>query len=203
MTASGDNKQFTVTAINNETGCTMDFLYDIPVTEFDIDVDASPDTTINEGEDVDIYVLGSEEGDTFEWSNGNMEEVQTVMPTDTTIYTVTVTDENGCTDTAEITINVRKPKCDETDVYLPNAFSPNGDGVNDILYVRSNFIESMQLIIYNRWHQEVFRTTDQSIGWDGTFGGEILTPDAYAYFLDVVCINAVEYTSKGNVSILR
>ena len=203
LTASGDNKQFTVTATNNETGCTMDFLYDIPVTEFDIDVDASPDTTINEGEDVDIYVLGSEEGDTFEWSNGNMEEAQTVMPTDTTIYTVTVTDENGCTDTAEITINVRKPECDETDVYLPNAFSPNGDGVNDILYVRSNFIESMELIIYNRWHQEVFRTTDQSIGWDGTFGGEILTPDAYAYFLDVVCINAVEYTNKGNVSILR
>ena len=203
LTASGDNKQFTVTVTNNETGCTMDFTYDIPVTQFDIDVDASPDTTINEGEEVDIFVVGSEDGDTYEWSNGNMDETQTVMPLDTTTYTVTVTDENGCTDTADITINVRKPECDETDVYLPNAFSPNADGANDILYVRSNFIESMSLIIYDRWGEEVFRTTDQSIGWDGTLGGEKLAPDAYAYILEVICINAVEYTKKGNVSILR
>ncbi len=203
LTASGDNKQFTVTVTNNETGCTMDFSYDIPVTQFDIDIEATPDTTINEGEEVDISVIGSEEGDTYVWSNGNMDETQTVMPLDTTIYTVTVTDENGCTDTAEITINVRKPECDETDVYLPNAFSPNADGINDVLFVRSNFIESMELIIYDRWGEEVFRTTDQSIGWDGTYGGEKLAPDAYAYILDVICINAVEYTRKGNVSIIR
>lgn len=203
LTAAGDNKVFTVMVTNNETGCTMEFTYDIPVTEFEIDIDASPDTTINQGEEVDIFVVGSEDGDTFEWSNGNMDESQTVMPLDTTTYTVTVTDDNGCTDTAEITINVREPKCDETDVYLPNAFSPNDDGVNDLLFVRSNFIESMDLIIYDRWGEEVFRTQDQSIGWDGTLNGEKLAPDAYAYILDVICINAVEYTKKGNVSILR
>lgn len=203
LTAAGDNKLFTLTVTNVESGCALDLTYDIPVTDFDIEIDASPDTTINEGEEVDIFVVGSEEGDTFEWSNGNTNESQTVMPEDQTTYTVTVTDENGCTDTAEITIDVRKPECDETDVYLPNAFSPNADGVNDILFVRSNFIESMSLIIYNRWGEEVFRTTDQTIGWDGTFGGEKLAPDSYAYILEVICINAVEYNKKGNVSIIR
>ena len=203
LTADTDNKTFSVVVTNNETGCTEEFTYDIPVTQFEIDVEASPDTTINQGEDVDIFVVDTQDGDTYEWSNGNTDASQTVMPLDTTTYTVTVTDENGCTDTAEITINVRQPQCDETDVYLPNAFSPNNDGVNDILFVRSNFIESMELIIYNRWGEEVFRTTDQSVGWDGTLFGEKLAPDAYAYILDVVCINAVDYTRKGNVSILK
>ncbi len=203
LTASGDNKQFTVTVSNNDTGCSMDFSYDIPVTEFNIDVDASPDTTINEGDEVDIFVVGSETGDTYEWNNGNMDETQTVMPEDTTTYTVTVTDVNGCTDTAEVTINVRKPECDERDVFLPNAFTPNADGVNDVLFLRSNFIKSMSLIIYNRWGEEVFKTTDQSIGWDGTLEGEKLAPDAYAFVLDVICINDIEYRKKGNVSILR
>ena len=203
LTADTDNKTFSVVVTNNETGCTEEFTYDIPVTQFDIDIDAAPDTTINQGDDVDIFVVGGAEGDMYEWSNGNTEESQTVMPLDTTTYTVTVTDENGCTDTAEITINVRQPNCDETDVYLPNAFTPNGDGVNDVLFVRSNFIESMELIIYDRWGKEVFRTTDQSVGWDGSLFGEKLAPDAYAYILDVVCVNAVDYTRKGNVTILR
>jgi hypothetical protein len=66
-------------------------------------------------------------------------------------YSVTVTDDMGCTSTDEITIIVRLPECDETDVFLPSAFTPNGDGINDVLYLRSNFIESMELVIFNRW----------------------------------------------------
>gem|GEM_PF-6369510 len=64
LTADTDNKTFSVVVTNNETGCTEEFTYDIPVTQFEIDVEASPDTTINQGEDVDIFVVDTQDGDT-------------------------------------------------------------------------------------------------------------------------------------------
>ena len=124
-------------------------------------------------------------------------------PTTTTTYVVVVTDINGCTAVDNVTVTVRTAKCDETDVFIPNAFTPNNDGNNDIFRVRSNFIDELELIIYNRWGQEVFRTTDKNGGWDGTFNGQELAPDAYAYYLSVLCINAETYKKKGNVSLLR
>lgn len=203
LTATGDSKTFSVTVTDVALGCTQEFSYEIPISDFSINADADPDAEIYLGEEVDIYVVDAMDDYTYMWDNGNTESTQTVSPEETTTYTVTVTDENGCTDTAQVTITVQQPQCDETDVYIPNAFSPNGDGTNDVLYVRSNYIESMFLIIYDRWGEEVFRSTDQNIGWDGTFEGEELAPDAYAYILDVVCVNAVNYKRKGNVSIIR
>ena len=137
------------------------------------------------------------------WSTGATGLSIKVAPVETTTYTVTVTDRDGCTAVDQVTVEVRRARCDETDVYLPNAFTPNGDGNNDRLFVRSNFIDEMELIIYNRWGQQVFRTTDQSVGWDGTFEGKELPPDAYAYYLRVICVNAVEYRKKGNVNLIR
>ena len=95
------------------------------------------------------------------------------------------------------------PQCDETDVYIPNAFSPNGDGVNDILYVRSNYIDEFTMIIYNRWGQEVFKTSSLGQGWDGKFNNQDLSPDAYAYYILVKCTDGEEYTKRGNISLLR
>jgi gliding motility-associated-like protein len=168
-----------------------------------VEVNADPDFTIFEGESIEIFVSNPITNAIYEWSNGDDGLSIIVSPTETTSYTVTVTDENGCTATDVVTVTVRKAQCDETDVYLPNAFSPNSDGVNDILYVRSNFIDDMELIIYNRWGQEVFRSKDQTVGWDGTFNGEPLPPDAYAYYLRALCINALEYRKQGNVNLLR
>ena len=137
------------------------------------------------------------------WSTNEKTESIIVSPRDVTTYTVTVTDANGCTAVDEVTVTVRKAKCDETDVYLPTAFTPNGDGTNDIFIVRSNFLDEVELIIYNRWGQEVFKTKDKNIGWDGTFNGKELPPDSYAFYLRALCINAEEYRKKGNVTLIR
>jgi len=126
-----------------------------------------------------------------------------VAPLETTQYTVTVTDEFGCIGTDEVTVTVRNARCDETDVYLPNAFTPNGDGINDLFIVRSNFMEEMVFIIYNRWGQEIFKTTDINQGWDGTFNGIPLPPDSYAYYIWALCVNAEEYRKTGNVTLIR
>jgi gliding motility-associated-like protein len=100
-------------------------------------------------------------------------------------------------------VSVILPNCDETDVYLPNAFTPNGDGVNDIFIVRSNFIKEMSFVIYDRWGNEIFSTTDENVGWDGTVDGSALAPDVFAYSLYVLCSNGETYKTSGNVSLLR
>lgn len=105
----------------------------------------------------------------------------------------------GCSDTI--------CKYVDADVYpladLPKAFSPNGDGENDILYVRGAGIETMDLKIYNRWGELVFESTDVSIGWDGKYKGKEGPVEAYGYVLSVTFVDGTTFTKKGNVTLLR
>lgn len=146
---------------------------------------------------------------TYKWTPGttlNFDNIYNPIatPSETTDYTVLVTDKQGCTSQASARITKYCPVCKEPFLFMPNAFSPNGDGTNDILYVRGDqIIESMEIFIYNRWGQEVFRSKDVNIGWDGTFKGEKLDPDVYAYYLKIKCIDGEEFTKKGNVTLLR
>ena len=95
------------------------------------------------------------------------------------------------------------PLCIEPYIFLPNAFSPNGDMNNDILQLKGQFVEEMHLIIFDRWGQKVFESREQSFGWDGTFKGEELSPDTYGFYLTVRCIDGEEYFKKGNISLIR
>jgi gliding motility-associated-like protein len=177
----------TLTVIVTElaTGCFKSRTIPVSGLELpEITVDAEPDFTIYEGKEIEIFVVDSIPGAIYEWSTGDLGTTIIVDPRQTTQYTVTVTDEFGCISTDVVTVTVRNAQCDITDVYLPNAFTPNGDGVNDIFIVRSNFIEELDLIIYNRWGQEIFKTSQLNQGWDGTF-------------------NAEEYRATGNVTLIR
>lgn len=86
---------------------------------------------------------------------------------------------------------------------LPTGFSPNGDGENDILYVRGAAIKTLDLKIFNRWGQLVFETTSQQKGWDGTYNGQPQPIEAYAYVLDVSFIDGTARLLKGNITLLR
>ncbi len=86
---------------------------------------------------------------------------------------------------------------------LPTGFSPNGDGVNDILYVRGAAIKTLDLKIYNRWGQLVFETTKKEVGWDGTFNGEPQPVEAYGYVLSASFIDGSTRLLKGNITLLR
>lgn len=193
-----------VEVISKRNGCKKSL--DLPLDVNDpilVDVNADPNATINEGESVELQVINVRPGIVYIWSTGDQGTKIIVSPTETTTYYVTGTDANGCSGVDTVTVTVRTAKCDETDVYIPNAFTPNNDGSNDIFIPRSHFIDEMELIIYNRWGQEVFRTTDKNRGWDGTFNGKPLNPDSYAYYLKVVCVNAEEYVKRGNVTLIR
>ncbi|MCE2789573.1 MAG: gliding motility-associated C-terminal domain-containing protein [Saprospiraceae bacterium] len=169
----------------------------------DVTVDADPEFTIYEGKELKLFVTDPIFNAIYRWNTNETTTSILVSPKVSSPYFVVVTDKNGCMDTAFVLVNVKQAKCDESDVFIPNAFSPNGDGVNDIFRVRSNFIEEMQLIIYNRWGQEVFNTTTLNDGWDGSFRGEELAPDAFAYYLKVLCVNGVEYSKIGNVTLVK
>lgn len=126
-----------------------------------------------------------------------------VYPFLSTTYTISVTDTFGCVLTATVYIKVGELKCDEPFVFIPNAFTPNGDGINDVVFVRSEILEDFVFMIYNRWGQKLFETTDQKVGWDGTFEGKPCQAGAYDYYFKGTCIDQQELELKGNITLVR
>ncbi len=123
-------------------------------------------------------------------------------PTKTTMYYLVVTDANGCTDMDSVIVTVENGCMDE--LFIPNAFSPNEDGQNELFKVISrNCIKAMKLIVYDRWGEIVFETNNINEGWDGKFKGELLDTDVFAYTLVAELLNNSHVTKKGNVSLIR
>lgn len=124
---------------------------------------------------------------------------------DNSFYTVVVKNTFGCTATDTVFIN---SFCKSSQVYIPNAFTPDGDGLNDVLMVRGRGITVKSFRIFNRWGELVFERenfypNDLKYGWDGKVRGVPATPDVYVYTAEVFCDNNVPYTYKGNVTILK
>lgn len=117
----------------------------------------------------------------------------------THVVVYTLDDLCGSSSSQEIIVDL----CEETNVYLPNAFSPNADGNNDVLYVRGKGIETVNLVVYDRWGEQVFKTTDQSIGWDGTFNGKELNPGTYYYSLSVDMVDKSIINQSGSILLAK
>lgn len=99
--------------------------------------------------------------------------------------------------------------CSSSQVFIPNAFTPDGDGLNDILMVRGTGIKIVKkFIIFNRWGEVVFdkqnfNVNDSRFGWDGKIRGVKASPDVYVYLVEVACENDTIYSYKGNVTIIN
>lgn len=86
---------------------------------------------------------------------------------------------------------------------VPNAFSPNGDGVNDFVFVEGKGITELTFRIYNRWGEKVFETHDQSVGWNGYYKGVLQEVEVYTYTVEATFINGQTIPLKGNITLLR
>ena len=86
---------------------------------------------------------------------------------------------------------------------VPNAFTPNGDGINDKVYVRGFGIARMTFRIFNRQGLMVFQSASPAIGWDGKYKGVLQPMDAYAYTLEVQFTDGNTLTKKGDITLLR
>jgi gliding motility-associated-like protein len=86
---------------------------------------------------------------------------------------------------------------------VPNAFSPNGDGINDVLYVKGQGMASIDFKIFNRWGQLIFESRDMNIGWDGTYDSKPQEMEVYVWTLDGITLDGTPVSKKGNVTLLR
>ncbi|HEY1040228.1 MAG TPA: PKD domain-containing protein, partial [Bacteroidia bacterium] len=128
----------------------------------------------------------------------------TATPGHTTTYQAIATSNIGCKFVLDsVTIYVITNLCNEGSVFVPNTFSPNADGTNDVLYVRSNFVTELYFAVYNRWGEMVFETTDIKKGWDGIYKGMKSDPGVFGYYLKYKCNNGEESFRKGNVTLIR
>lgn len=120
----------------------------------------------------------------------------------TTTFLVTVSD-GICTSTAAVTVTVHELVCGEPDIFVPDAFTPNDDGNNDVLFVRGRHIASMEFRVFDRWGETVFASDDPASGWDGRYKGKAVDPAVYVYWLTATCADGQDYFHKGNVTVIR
>ncbi len=127
-------------------------------------------------------------------------------PPQSVTYTLSIIDSQSigfCQKDAVVTILVYDAVCGSPNIFVPNAFTPNSDGENDVVYVRGGGITSLDFKIFSRWGELVFETTDQNRGWDGMFKGSMAEPAVFVYHLEARCADGQVYTNKGNITLIR
>jgi gliding motility-associated-like protein len=190
-------------AISDQYNCIDTLSQTIVVHPLPI-VNAGYDLTIYFGEQTQL-AAGTNAGIIYAWEpptglNYNNVPNPIASPKENTTYTVTVIDENQCRNTDSVTVFVRS----DIPVIIPSAFSPNGDGRNDVFRVgNTSFHRLQEFRVFNRWGQEIFSTTDSKKGWDGTFKGVPQETGVYNYIIRVSYPDGRVEMYKGDVTLVR
>ncbi len=197
------NVDASYTLIIDNEGCKPDTLTS------NLSINPTPSVDINalsfarESDSMTI-VANSSLSNLFEWSTGIDSCVGCssilVEAIEGTSYSVTVTNEFGCKAEANTTI---RTFCD-AEIFIPNSFSPNRDGVNDVFKARS--IADIQIItfrIFDRWGNLVFEGSNDNAEWNGTYHGALAEPGVYVYYMEVKCPAGQVNFMKGNITMLR
>ena len=191
----------------NKYGCKKTLETQLELIDLKVNIATDKETLIKGNNEIaNISVTGCNDC-AYAWTPGtglNATNTASVRatPQDTTIYKVVVS-KKGCKEEKTIRINVDNVNCGEPNIFVPNAFTPNNDGNNDVLKVRGRWISKLQFVVYNRWGQEMFTTTDLNNGWNGVFKGNEVAPDVYNYFLQVTCLDNKIFTKRGNTSLIK
>lgn len=161
--------------------------------------DIGNDTTICKKRQLTLSA-GSLPGSVYTWSDNVVSNHNTATVTEQGTYYVTV--ENKC-GTFTDSINVYTEECD-CEPFIPSAFTPNNDGLNDKLKPKFRcIVYTYKIIIANRWGGIVFTTTDPDAGWDGTLKGSSADVGTYVYYMQVTFTNGQRHTKEGDVALIR
>ncbi|TAL62066.1 MAG: T9SS type B sorting domain-containing protein [Bacteroidetes bacterium] len=185
--------------ITDATGCSQTTAVAVTQTGGPVATVAS-NVTITQGQSATLTAGG---GGTYQWGSGSTQNQITVTPSATTVYCVTVTDADNCSDSACVTVTVKTEPTPCGELFIPNAFSPNSDGENEMECVLGGCIQSMTFTIYDRWGEKVFETTDPKICWDGMYKGKLMNTATFVYYLQAVLTNGEQINKKGNISLIR
>ena len=164
---------------------------------------AGADVTIKKGETATLTASG---GGSYLWSgnaivgNNNLATI-TVNPNEQSTYTVLVTNTFGCIDSARVVVNVNDPN---VSIFLPTAFSPNGDGKNDTFKIVSNqSFKFFSMNIYNRWGELVYSNNDLYNGWDGKFKGTDQPTGVYIVYIKATPYTGNEINNMGSLTLIK
>ncbi len=165
-------------------------------------VNAGADVTIVSGSSTILSGTASA-GAAYSWSPPTALSCDTcaspvASPTQTTIYILTVT-LNGCSSSDTVTVFVEED-CGE--LFVPNVFSPNGDGVNDSLKIYGGCIVGLEFVVFDRWGEKVFETTEPTTAWDGTLNGKKLDTAVFVYYLTAT-VKGVGVKKQGNITLVK
>lgn len=197
--------------ITDQLGCDTSLNFNINTSQV-LQLSLPNDTTIKKGGVVSIQPGINFIFSTAQWSPSTFLSCDTCLntqsaPDQTISYTLTVTDQNGCSISDQITITVI---VDEAEIYVPNAFSPNGDNINDRFKPVFKFPERSKILvfrIYDRWGSLIFEHLNAGVGdiveWDGTYQKEKLNPGVYTYTIQYAGEDNIGKWKIGDITLIR
>ena len=154
------------------------------------------------------FIDQSSHTDNWRWTFGDQqlsfEQNPTHLYQDTGLFVVTLIANNQyqCPDTVSLNIHVKEVPS----LYIPNSFTPNGDGLNDQFLAVINDYEEFEMRIFDRWGQQLFMSNDPAVGWDGTFKGADVKMDVYVYIVTAKFKSGPDKRIRkytGNVNVIR
>ncbi len=191
-------------------GC-QTFTRTIPIAVFPYPtINAGPDVTISGGTGTQLNATASADAILYNWTPASQLSCTNCLtplatPRATTTYIITATNGGTCAATDSVTVTVL---CNQSNVFIPNTFSPNGDGMNDVFYPRGTGLYSIKsLRVFSRWGEMVFGKTnmapnDISQGWNGQYKGTRAATDVYTYIAEVYCDNNTLITLNGTINLI-
>lgn len=177
-------------------------------TTLSVFVDTLANPVLELGEDIEanwgslVTLSPTTNGVSFSWSpptglSCTNCQNPVVTATETSTYYLTLEGSNGCFNYDTITITY------DGSIYVPNSFSPNGNGDNDIFYVYGKDIVEFELSIFDRWGEKLFYSNDMNIGWDGTYKGTLAKTETYVWKVTYKDILGDPGTLYGTVTLIR
>jgi gliding motility-associated-like protein len=200
---AGGDYQAALHAVSTK-GCFSDTVF-VPVTVTDINLHAGQDTIIARGQPLQLDATTTGNNLQFTWTPDTgltdpyTAHTTALLQNDQTYY-LTVTSPQGCVATDTVHVKVYAGP----EFYVPTAFSPNNDGLNDIFRAISPGVPQLDFFcVWNRWGQEVFRTQSLSSGWNGTYKGQQMPAGTYVWMIQGTDFRGRVFSRRGNVTIVR
>ena len=197
------NGYYAVTVTDNK-GCSAS-TGDHVLVSYELSVHAA--TSSANGQVQLSAVTNVDHSNAYSWSPANVLTCSncattTAMPQQSTLFTINVTDANGCKASDTVSVEVNNAV---TEVFIPNAFTPNGDGVNDQFKIFGDLagVHFIDLAIFDKWGEKVFESNNPNFEWDGIYKGQAAPLGVYVYTATIVYDNGKSKDYKGSVTLLR
>ena len=189
-------------------GCTVSDSIEIDVQHsFDSIEVWADDEYVFKGHSTTLHVTEIEDGE-YWWSPSTMvDNPSSPHPTatleDTTTFVVVVTDSIGCTYTDSVRVACISVDCGKPNIFIPNAFTPNDDGKNDMLCFSGEWVSEFHIAIFTRWGEKVYESDNMSECWDGRYRNNWCMAGVYVYHCRIVCADGQVSQFKGDITLIR